>query len=93
MFDRDGKPCEEPVGEMSKAAFGDGEIQYFILPGVWRDEICKGYDYKVVCRLLIELGHLKNDNNRLDARGSLPGMPKTTTYYRISSSIFDHGEG
>ena len=93
MLDRHGKPCEEPVGEMSKAAFGDGQIEYFILPGVWRDEICKGYDYKVVCRLLIELGHLKNDKNRLDARGPLPGMPKTTTYYRISSSIFDHGEG
>ena len=93
MFDRDGKPCDEPVGEMSKADFGDGEIQYFILPSVWRDEICKGYDHKAVCRLLIELGHLVADKGRLDARGKLPGMPKTTTFYRISSSIFDHGEG
>jgi putative DNA primase/helicase len=92
MIDTNGKPCEEPVGEMSKAAFGDGMIEFFILPGVFRDEICKGYDYKAVCRLLIELGHLANDKGRLDARGRLPGMPQTTTYYRILPSIFDHGD-
>lgn len=93
MTDTNGKPCEEPVGEVSKAAFGGGLIEYFVLPGVFRDELCKGYDYKAVCRLLIELGHLANDKGRLDARGRLPGMPQTTTYYRILPSIFDHGDG
>ena len=92
MIDTNGKPCEEPVGEMSTAAFGGGMIEYFVLPGVFRGEVCKGYDYKAVCRLLIELGHLANDKGRLDARGRLPGMPQTTTYYRILPSIFDHGD-
>ena len=92
MVDGRNKPLPIPLHDMGKDAFDGGQIEYYVLPGAFRDEACKGFDHKAVCRLLIELGHLVTDKDRLHSRGKLPGMPDTTTYYRIQSSIFDHGE-
>jgi len=92
MVDDQGKPLTEPVGELSKDAFESGHTEFYVLPGVFREEVCKGYDYKAVCRLLIELGHLMPDaKGRFDRRERLPGIGPTSCY-RVRSSIFDHGD-
>jgi putative DNA primase/helicase len=92
VVDDHGKPLSDPVGDISKDAFADGQIEYYVLPSVFRDEVCKGYDYKAVCRLLIELGHLMPDSKgRFTRTERLPTMGNASCF-RIRSSIFDHGE-
>ncbi len=92
IVDEQGKPLAEPVGELSKDAFGSGHTEFYVLLGVFRDEVCKGYDYKAVCRLLIELGHLVTDKGRLDSRCRIPSMGEKTTCYRIRSTIFNDSD-
>jgi len=92
VVDDSGKPLAEPVGELSKGAFEGGQTEFYVLPGVFRDEVCKGYDYKAVCRLLIELGHLLPDSKgRFTRAERLPTMGNASCF-RIRSSIFNHGE-
>lgn len=92
VVDDNGKPLAEPVGELSKGAFEGGQTEFYVLPGVFRDEVCKGYDYKAVCRLLIELGHLLPDSKgRFTRAERLPTMGNASCF-RIRSSIFNHGE-
>ena len=45
----------------------DGEqtrIEYFVLPEVFRTEICRGFDHKAVCKVLLQHGCLKPDKGR-----------------------------
>ncbi len=92
VVDDHGKPLADPVGELSKDAFADGQIEYYVLPSVFKDEVCKGYDYKAVCRLLIELGHLMPDSKgRFTRADRLPTMGNASCF-RIRPSIFNHGE-
>lgn len=92
VVDDHGKPLSDPVGDISKDAYADGQIEYYVLPGVFKDEVCKGYDYKAVCRLLIELGHLVPDSKgRFTRTERLPTMGNASCF-RVRSSIFNHGE-
>ncbi len=92
VVDGHGKPLADPVGELSKDAFADGQIEYYVLPSAFKDEVCKSLDYKAVCRLLIELGHLVPDSKGRFARTErLPTMGNASCF-RIRSSIFNHGE-
>lgn len=70
----------------------DGEqtrIEYFVLPEVFRTEICRGFDHKAVCKVLLQHGCLKPDKGReVDAKSRLPGMGPTWCY-RISPAIME----
>ena len=70
----------------------DGEqtrIEYFVLPEVFRTEICRGFDHKAVCKVLLQHGCLKPDKGReVDAKPRLPGMGPTWCY-RISPAIME----
>ena len=56
----------------------DGEetrVEYFVLPEVFRSEICRGFDYKAVCKVLLQHGCLKPAKGReYDAKHRLPGL-------------------
>ena len=70
----------------------DGEqtrIEYFVLPEVFRTELCRGFDHKAVCKVLLQHGCLKPDKGReVDAKPRLPGMGPTWCY-RISPAIME----
>jgi putative DNA primase/helicase len=70
----------------------DGEqtrIEYFVLPEVFRTELCRGFDHKAVCKVLLQHSCLKPDKGReVDAKPRLPGMGPTWCY-RISPAIME----
>jgi putative DNA primase/helicase len=41
---------------------------YYVLPEVFQKEICAGFDYKQVCKILIEEGWIEPDKNNLPHR-------------------------
>ena len=61
------------------------------LPEVFRSEVCQGFDYQAVCRVLLEHGCLAPDANRpFDCRPRLPGMGLASCY-RITPALFALG--
>lgn len=96
MVDADGEPIK--TNSQHGAAYGDrmppdlGEgvsYEYFVMAETFRAEICQGFDYQAVCRVLLEHGCLAPDKGRsFDCKARLPGIGKATCY-RITHAIFD----
>jgi len=66
------------------------KTEFFILPEVFRKEVCKGYDHRAVVRLLIDKKYARNDKGRLDRKVSLPGMGRVRVYH-VLPELFDDG--
>jgi putative DNA primase/helicase len=68
----------------------DTELEYFVLPEVFNNEMCKGYSPKMVKKLLMDRNLLvaegKGDKVRADRNERLPGLGNTRCY-RFSSKI------
>jgi len=68
----------------------DIELEYFVLPEVFRNEICKGYSPKTVARLLLERGLLvpegSGEKARPDRKERLPGLGHVRCF-RFSPAI------
>jgi putative DNA primase/helicase len=67
-----------------------GAVNYYVLPECFRTEICSGFDYKAVARVLVDSGCLQVDKGRsFDAKHRLPGMGKNpVACYVITPEIF-----
>ena len=67
------------------------ETEFYILREVFRGEVCKGFDYKAVCRLLDDCGALEMEGRSYTRKERLPLMGNTSCY-RINSKIWsgDH---
>lgn len=95
MVDQDGKPIksnsdhQQEYGERMAPADGEStSVEYFVLPEVFRSEMCQGFDYQAVCRTLLERGALVPDKGRpFDCRTRLPGHGMANCY-RISPALF-----
>jgi putative DNA primase/helicase len=68
-----------------------GEMEYYVLREVFRGEVCKGFDYKTVCRLLADGGSLETEGRSYTRKERLPGMGNTSCY-RITAKLWggDH---
>lgn len=67
----------------------DTKVEYFILPEVFRSEVCQGFDYAAVCRVLLEHGALVPGTGRaFDCRVRLPGHGLANCY-RIPPTLFE----
>lgn len=77
-------------GDKMPAALGDGvSVEFFILPEVFRSEVCQGFDYQAVCRVLLEHGALVPGAGRAyDCRQRLPGHGLANCY-RIAPALFE----
>lgn len=64
-----------------------GEIDYLFLPEIFRKEVCKGFDWKFVCKILNERGYLETDGGKLQKSVRCKEMGLTRIYY-IKSTIF-----
>ena len=95
MLNADGEPIKtnnqhgQEYGDRMPAALGEGvSFEYYILAETFRAEVCQGFDYQAVCRVLIDHGCLVPDKGRpFDCRPRLPGVGPTTCY-RITPAIF-----
>jgi putative DNA primase/helicase len=65
-----------------------GHTTYYILPEVFRSEVCDGYDYRRVCGALKGAGHLETDRDRLDKQMRIEGMGRVRLY-AVKDSIFE----
>jgi putative DNA primase/helicase len=65
------------------------QVEFFVLPEVFRNEVCNGYDYTAVCSVLLQYGCLKPGKGRsYDDKQRLPGLGQARCY-RITSAIYE----
>ena len=96
MLNADGEPIKTnnqfgtEYGDRMPAALGEGvSFEYFILAETFRAEVCQGFDYKAVSRVLLEHGCLSPDKGRsFDCRARLPGVGLSWCYH-VTPAIFD----
>lgn len=96
MLTEDGKAIstdsdhQREYGEkISQADAAKMRTEYFVFAEVFRAEICKGFDYQSVCRLLLEHGCLQPDKGRpFDTSARLPGLG-IVRCYRITPAIME----
>jgi len=77
---------------MSDSDADKTEAEYWVLPQVFRNEVCKGFDSKAIERLLIERGALKPSADNKSTRAERVPTLGLTRVYRILPAIFslDH---
>ena len=62
---------------------------YLILPEIFRGEVCRGHDFRMVAGKLADRGFLEKGNDgRFTRLQRLPGMG-VSRVYRVNSSIFN----
>ena len=96
MLNAEGEPIKTnsqhgaEYGERMPAAIGEGvSFEYFVMAETFRAEICQGFDYQAVCRVLLDHGCLKPDGDRsFDCKPRLPGVGNVWCY-RITPAIFE----
>lgn len=94
MLNEDGEPIKTNAQHLGE--FGDhmapaqGEavsVEYFILPEVFRAEVCQGFDPEAVCRVLVAHECLKTEAGRFTVKARLPGLGPSRCYH-IPPAIF-----
>jgi uncharacterized protein (DUF927 family) len=68
---------------------GNGGVEYYVLPEVWRSEVCAGFDPRTLARVLVERGLLIPDagDHKPQSRHRLPGSRGPVRCYRLAASI------
>ena len=89
--DDEGLPID--IGEYYKE--GDAktakETDYYVFPTTFESDVCKGIDYRVVCKLLAARGALVMEGKSFKRKERLPGG-EGGRCYKITSKIFDDDE-
>ena len=96
MLNAEGEPIKinsqhlQEFSDHMPAALGEGvSYEYFILAETFRAEVCQGFDYQAVCRVLLDHGCITPDKGRtFDCKPRLPGVGLTRCY-RITPAIFE----
>ncbi len=88
----DGDSTDRPT--INRAGFrkhtADG-LEYFVLPGAFKAELCSGYDHRAVARVLVEAGALLPEGDGGTTRKErLPGMGNVRCF-RILPAIWSAG--
>ncbi|WP_295951746.1 DUF927 domain-containing protein [Rhodoferax sp.] len=70
----------------------DATSEFYVLPEVFKSEVCKGFDPEAVCRLLLELGCLTvspSEPGRFSMKAKLPGMGASgVRCYRVTAGVY-----
>jgi uncharacterized protein (DUF927 family) len=67
----------------------DATTEFYILPGVFKTEVCVGFDSQAVARVLLDVGALKpSTDDSFTRRERLPEIGLTRVY-RITSAIWE----
>ena len=86
-INRDSQHAVEIGERMSPTVGEECQTEYFILPDVFRSEVCQGFDVQAMCRVLAEHGALHTDAGRFTVRPRLPGVGNTRCY-QIKPDLF-----
>ena len=87
--DTDDNPLRATVNRAGfRRAAAHGGTEYFILPEVWKSEVCAGHDAVTVARALAAAGMLKvGSDGKLQTNNRLPGTAKPVRCYHVLPSI------
>lgn len=96
LVNKSGKPVKNDAehqreyGERMTPADGEEvSTEYFVFAEVFRSEVCQGFDYQAVCRVLLEHWCLIPEAGRsFDCKPRLPGMGNARCY-RIAPALFE----
>ena len=84
-----GEPISEKVvnraGFRSDDADGDA-VEYFVLPEVFRRDVCAGFDHRMVARALLKRGYLERESQHLTKKPRLPEVGSVRVY-AVKASI------
>lgn len=76
-------------GDRMPVAAGEGiSVEYFVLPEVFRTEVCAGFDARAVATVLRDHGCLVHDKGTLTERTRLPGLGLSNCY-RVAPKLFE----
>lgn len=64
------------------------ETEYYVFPETFKGEVCQGFDYRAVCKLLVRLGGLMPDGKGFTRRERLPGGEGHTHVFRITPKLW-----
>jgi uncharacterized protein (DUF927 family) len=94
-LDRDGNSIIERVNNRAgfkRRATADGPWEFLILPEVWKTEVCRGHDSRLIAREMAGRGLLiPGTDNKPAALERVPGIGPTKLY-RVAPSIFGGAE-
>ena len=80
-IDRNSQHAAEAGDRMPSDVGEQSLTEFYILPDVFRGEVCQGFDPQAVCRVLLDHDCLAPDKGRTyDAKPRLPGMGPTRCY-------------
>ena len=65
--------------------------EYYVLPETFKQEVCAGFDYRVVCKLLVRLGCLMTEGKGFTRNEHLPGGEGNPRVFRITHKLFEGG--
>jgi putative DNA primase/helicase len=96
MLNAQGEPVKtnsqfgSEYGNRMSADLGEGvSFQFFVLAETFKVELCQGFDYKAVARVLLDNGCLAPDKGRAyDCKPRLPGVGLTWCFC-ITPTIFE----
>lgn len=81
---------------MSKAGFreknAEGYLEYYCYPEVFKAEICRGFDYRAVARLLVVRGFMKSDGKHLQPKKDLPGEGRKRIFHILPTIWGDEND-
>lgn len=86
---------EDNIGQRTQNRAGfrkgseNGAMEYWVLPEVYKSDLCAGFDYKLVTKVLMERGCLQlSKQGQPQVTTRLPGIDKPTRVYIIKPAIF-----
>lgn len=81
---------DQPIffdGEMGRER--DKHTEYFVFKEVFRQEVCAGFDYRAVCKLLVRHGCLMTEGKSYTRNERLPGGEGKAHVFRITHKLFE----
>lgn len=79
-----------PIFLEDKAGSGRAtHTEYYVFPETFKQEVCAGFDYRVVCKLLLRYGCLMTEGKGYTRKERLPGGEGTAHCFRITHKLFE----
>lgn len=69
------------------------ETEYFVFPQTFKTEVCQGFDYRSVCKLLLRMGALINEGKGYTRKERMPGGEGLMHVFRITPRLWTEHEG
>lgn len=93
---REGKEAEltyeKEDGQWVKDSAGC-EVVWYVYPDVFKHDICKGFDYRVMAQLLVDRGIIQTDKVGFMKKVRLPMSTGTTNMFVFNQSVFGALDG